>query len=160
MLANQIQVLNTDYAAAGIQFSQQSKLLCQNDRGGQGYTNWQANLGANSNIDQGFNYLVGLSQTLGHSNCITVRKLVFSGRILDPQTLRTLWSLRRLGPSLLLTSLLRSNFRSPFRSIWEIGMALVCSASPNSVSQRTLPSSTTLAPSLEAICRRTTSGGR
>lgn len=65
MLANQIAVLNSDYATAGITFVQQSKTVCS----GAARTNWENNM--STDIDSSFDYLESLSQSLGHTNCIT-----------------------------------------------------------------------------------------
>jgi len=65
MLNNQIAVLNNDYATAGITFVTQSRTYCT----GTARTNWVNNM--NSNIDTSFDYLASLSQSLGHSNCLT-----------------------------------------------------------------------------------------
>jgi hypothetical protein len=56
----QVQVLNTDYASSGVQFSNTGRLECS----GQQQTDWQNNLGANTNINAGFDYLQSLAATL------------------------------------------------------------------------------------------------
>ena len=65
MLANQINVLNNDYATAGITFVQQSKTYCT----GTARTDWENNM--TTDIDTSFDYLASLSQSLGHTNCLT-----------------------------------------------------------------------------------------
>lgn len=70
----QVQVLNQDYAQSGVQFVNTGRLACS----GQQQTDWQNNLGTNTNINAGFSYLQRLASSL-QKNAILITLGDWSG---------------------------------------------------------------------------------
>lgn len=67
-------MLNDDFASSGVQFINTGRLACS----GQQQTDWQNYLGANTNINEGFNYLRSLAAVL-QKNAILVTLGDWSG---------------------------------------------------------------------------------